>query len=140
MSHFSTIKTKLKDKKILVEALQLIGERPNVPSDLGMSVVDLVISNPSHAEEHPTTEVEISIGSDIGFRLNSETGVYDLIADRQTWNKNVPIERFVDKITQQYARMTIHNTIKEKGFEVEDEWEMDNGSIELTVTRWVESP
>ena len=111
MSHFSTIKTKLKDKKILVEALQLIGERPNVPSDLGMSVVDLVISNPSHAEEHPTTEVEISIGSDIGFRLNSETGVYDLIADKETWNKNVPIERFVDKITQQYARMTIHNTI-----------------------------
>ena len=111
MSHFSTIKTKLKDKKTLVESLQLIGERPNVPSDLGMSVVDLVISNPSHAEEHPTTEVEISIGSDIGFRLNSETGVYDLIADKETWNKNVPIERFVDKITQQYARMTIHNTI-----------------------------
>ena len=50
------------------------------------------------------------------------------------------IERFIDKITQQYARMTIHNTIKEKGFEVEDEWEMDNGSIELTVTRWVASP
>ena len=140
MSHFSTIKTKLKDKKILVEALQLIGERPNVPSDLGMSVVDLVISNPSHAEDHPTTEVEISIGSDIGFRLNSRTGTYDLVADRETWNKNVPKERFIDKVTQQYARMTIHNTIKEKGCEVEDEWEMDNGSIELTVTRWVDSP
>ena len=140
MSHFSTIKTKLKDKKTLVESLQLIGERPNVPSDLGMSVVDLVISNPSHAEDHPTTEVEISIGSDIGFRLNSRTGTYDLVADRETWNKNVPIERFIDKVTQQYARMTILNTIKEKGFEVEDEWEMDNGSIELTVTRWVDSP
>ena len=140
MSHFSTIKTKIKDKKILVEALELVGERPNVPSDLGMSVVDLVIANPSHAEDHPTTEVEISIGSDIGFRLNPETGTYDLIADRQTWNKNVPIERYIDKVTQQYARMTIHNTVKEEGFELEEEWEMDNGSIELTVTRWVESP
>ena len=100
MSHFSTIKTKLKDKKTLVESLQLIGERPNVPSDLGMSVVDLVISNPSHAEDHPTTEVEISIGSDIGFRLNSRTGTYDLVADEETWNKNVPIERFIDKIKQ----------------------------------------
>ena len=136
MSHFSTIKTKIKDKKILVEALELIGERPNVPSDLGMSVVDLVITNPSHAEDHPTTEVEISIGSDIGFRLNSETGAYDLIADKQTWNKDVPIERFIDKITQQYARMTIHNTVKEQGFQVEEEWEMDDNSIELTVTRW----
>ena len=137
MSHFSTIKTKIKDKKILVESLELIGERPNVPSDLGMSVVDLVITNPSHAEEHPTTEVEISIGSDIGFRLNPETGTYDLIADRQTWNKNVPIERYIDKVTQQYARMTIHNTIKEEGFTVDEEWGMDDNSIELTVTRWV---
>ena len=137
MSHFSTIKTKIKDKKILVESLELIGERPNVPSDLGMSVVDLVITNPSHAEEHPTTEVEISIGSDIGFRLNPETGTYDLIADRQTWNKNVPIERYIDKVTQQYARMTIHNTVKKQGFEVEEEWEMNDNSIELTVTRWV---
>ncbi len=136
MSHFSTIKTKIKDKKILVEALELVGERPNVPSDLGMSVVDLVISNSSHADNHPTTEVELSIGSDIGFRLNSETGNYDLIADRQTWNKDVPIERFIDKVTQQYARMTIHNNIKNEGFEVEEEWEMDDNSIELTVTKW----
>ena len=65
MSHFSTIKTKIKEKKILVEALELIGERPNVPSDLGMSVVDLVITNPDHADEHPTFPVELSIGVDI---------------------------------------------------------------------------
>ena len=45
MSHFSTIKTQLKEKKHLVEALQLVGERPNVPSDLGMSVVDLVFTD-----------------------------------------------------------------------------------------------
>ena len=136
MSHFSTIKTKLEDRDALLEALERVGERPNVPFQ-GTKVVELVITNPSHAEDHPTTEVEISIGSDIGFRLNPETGAYDLIADRQTWDKDVPIERFIDKITQQYARMTIHNTIKEEGFEVEEEWEMDNGSIELTVTRWV---
>ena len=136
MSHFSTIKTKIKEKKILVEALELIGERPNVPSDVGMSVVDLVITNPSHAEEHPTTEVELSIGVDVGFRLNSETGTYDLIADRQTWDKDIPIERFLDKLTQQYARMLIHDTIKDEGFQVEEEWEMDDNSIELMVTRW----
>ena len=27
--------------------------------------------------------------------------------------------------------------IKEQGFEVEEEWEMDDNSIEMTVTRWI---
>ena len=138
MSHFSKIKTKLKDKSILLEALDLMGERVNNPEDLGMSVVDLVITNPDHAEEHPTTEVEFSLGVDYGFRLNKETGTYELVADRQTWNKDIPIERFIEKVTQQYARMAIHNTVKEQGFEVEHEWEMDDNSIELTVSRWVD--
>ena len=137
MSHFSTIKTKLKDKSIIVESLNLMGERVNNPEELGMSVVDLVITNPSHAEEHPTTEVEFSIGVDVGFRLNEKTGEYELVADRQTWKKDIPIERFLEKLTQQYARMTIHNTVKEMGFQVEEEWEMDDNSIELVVTRWV---
>ena len=137
MSHFSTIKTKLKDKSIIVESLNLMGERVNNPSDLGMSVVDLVITNPSHAEEHPTTEVEFSIGVDVGFRLNEKTGEYELVADRQTWKKDIPIERFLEKLTQQYARMTIHNTVKKQGFQVAEEWEMEDNTIELTVTRWV---
>ena len=137
MSHFTTIKTKLKDKSILLEVLNLMGERVNNPADVGLSVVDLVITNPDHAEEHPVTEVDFSLGVDYGFRLNKETGTYELVADLQTWDKDIPVERFLEKVTQQYARMTIHHTVKEEGFQVEEEWEMDNNSIELTVSRWV---
>ena len=43
----------------------------------------------------------------------------------------------MDKVNQQYARMTIHNQVKEMGFQVEEEWEMDDNSIELVVTRWI---
>ena len=138
MSHFSTIKTKLKDKSIIIESLNLMGERVNNPADLGMAVVDLVITNPSHAEEHPTTEVEFSIGVDIGFKLNEKTGEYELVADRQTWEKDIPIERFLEKLTQQYARLTVHEAIKEKGFQFQEEWEMDDNTIEITATRWVQ--
>ena len=60
-----------------------------------------------------------------------------MVADEQTWDLDVPVQRFIDKVTQQYARMSIHNTVKKMGFEVEEEWEMDDNSIELTVTRWV---
>ena len=138
MSHFTCIKTEFKDKEILVESLELLGERPNVPSDLGMSVVDLVITNPDHAEEHPTVEVDIAIGVDIGFKFNEKTGSFEFYSDHATWEKDIPVERFLEKLTQQYARMMIHRTIKEEGFEVQEEWEMDDNSIELTVNRWVD--
>ena len=137
MSHFTCIKTEFKDKEVLVESLELLGERPNVPSDLGMSVVDLVITNPDHAEEHPTVEVDIAIGVDIGFKFNEKTGSFEFYSDHATWEKDIPVERFLEKLTQQYARMMIHRTIKEEGFEVQEEYEMDDNSIELTVNRWV---
>ncbi len=135
MSHFSTIKTKIKEKPALLEALNLLGKTPNVPF-AGCKVVELVVTNPDHAEEHPTVEADIAIGVDAGFKLNEETGVYDFIADHQTWDDDIPIDRFVQKLTQQYARMVVHSAIKEKGFVVDEEWEMDDNSIEISVSRW----
>jgi hypothetical protein len=31
----------------------------------------------------------------------------------------------------------MYGTVKEEGFVVDEEWEMDDNSLELTVTRWV---
>ena len=135
MSHFSTIKTKIKEKPQLLEALERIGERPNIPFS-GMKVVELVITNPDHAEDHPTKEVDVSIGVDCGFKWNQYTETFEFIADKQTWDKNIPIERFLEKLTQQYARMVIHSSIEDKGFVIEEEWEMDDNTIELTVVKW----
>ena len=70
--------------------------------------------------------------------MNPMTGEYELVADLETWNHPIPVERFMDKVNQQYARMTVYNTVKEMGFQVEEEWEMEDNSIELTVTRWVQ--
>ena len=126
MSHFSTIKTKIKNKPELIEALQLL--QYDVQEDQ-----ELI--NPIN-HQHEKVKVDVSIGNDIGFRLNNN-GEYELVADIQTWNQSIPPKRFVEKVTQQYARMTVHNQVKELGFKVDEEWEMDDNSIELTVTRWV---
>jgi hypothetical protein len=91
----------------------------------------------AHGIGHETVEAEVAIGTDIGFRMHPVTGEYELVADLETWNQPIPVERLLDKVNQQYARMTIHNTVKEMGFQVEEEWEMDDNSIELTVTRWI---
>ncbi len=129
MSHFSTIRTKLRNKPQLQEALEIL--QYDVKQDQELKV------SGSHGIGHETVEAELAIGTDIGFRMNPMTGEYELVADLETWNQPIPVERFMDKVNQQYARMTVHNTVKEMGFQVEEEWEMDDNSIELTVTRWV---
>jgi len=129
MSHFSTIKTKLKNKPQLVEALEIL--QYDVKEDQELRVTG------AHGINHETVEAEVAIAKDIGFRMNPMTGSYELVTDLETWNQPIPVERFMDKVTQQYARMTLHNTVKDMGFQVEEEWEMDDGSIELVVNRWI---
>ena len=129
MSHFSRIKTKIKNKPELEEALLLL--QYDVKEDQELKVTG------AHGIKHETVTADLAIGSDVGFRLNPMTNEYELVADFETWNQPIPVERFLDKVNQQYARMTIHNQVKKMGFQVEEEWEMDDNSIELTVTRWI---
>ena len=130
MSHFTCIKTKIKERPYLIEALEIMGHDVQENQQL-------VINNPDHGEGHPEFVADVAIKNDIGFRWNKNTESYELVAELDAWDLDVPVNRFIDKLTQQYARMTIHSTIKEEGFEVQEEWEMDDNSIELTVTRWI---
>ena len=129
MSHFSTIKTKIRKKPQLIEALELL--QYEVKEDQELKVTG------SHGIKHETVTAEVAISNDIGFRLNPMNNEYELVADLETWNQNITVERFIDKVTQQYARMTIHNSVKKQGFQVAEEWEMDDNSIEITVNRWI---
>ena len=126
MSHFSTIQTKIKSKPELIKALQLL--QYDVQEN-----VELV--NPID-HQHEKVKVDVSIGNDIGFRLNKD-GVYELVADIQTWKDPVPPRRFVEKVTQQYAKATILDTIQDKGFTIEKESTTIDNNIEIVATRWV---
>ena len=125
MSHFSTIQTKIKHKSQLIEALELL--QYNVQEDQ-----ELV--NPLN-HQHEKVKVDVSIGNDIGFRLNNN-GEYELVADIQTWKDSVPPRRFIEKVTQQYAKATILDTIQDKGFTIEKESTTIDNNIEIVVTRW----
>ena len=65
MSHFSTIKTKIKNKSELVEALQIL--QYDIKEDQ-----ELVVGG-SHGKNHPIVEADICIARDIGFRFNPKT-------------------------------------------------------------------
>ena len=130
MSHFTCIKTKIKERPYLIEALELMGH--GVEENKA-----LVINNPSHAEEHPEFHAEVAIRNDIGFRWNKNTETYELVAELDTWDLDVPVNRFIEKLTQQYAKVTIEAATEEKGFTVESESTKINNDIELVVTRWI---
>ena len=125
MSHFSKIKTKITNKPKLVKALQLL--QYDVQEN-----IELV--NPID-HQHEKVKVDVSIGNDIGFRLNKD-GVYELVADIQTWKDPVPPRRFIEKVTQQYAKVTIVDTITDQGFTIQKESTTIDNTIELVATRW----
>ena len=108
MSHFSTIKTKFKDGDQLVEALIDIGL-----DDAQHEQAVMVVADRQHAQGHPNVEVHITAGNDIGFRWNEETEAYELVTDLQSWDRNVPVERFLQKLHQHYAFKNILESIRE---------------------------
>ena len=129
MSHFTNIKTKIKDKDFLIKALNTLGH--DVKRDQ-----ELVVTG-SHGYNHPVIQADICIATDIGFRWCNDTQAYELVSDIETWSLPTPPRRFIDKVTQQYAKETILDTVKDQGFTVEEESSKIDNSIELTVTRWV---
>jgi hypothetical protein len=128
MSHFSTVKTELRDRDALVAALGDMGHAPTMGAQAvrgyrGQTVTaELVVSQPN--------------GADIGFRLNPDSGSYELVTDLELWRQPVPVERFLAQLGQRYALRSILAATAEEGFQVSEQTNHLDGSIELVVTRW----
>ena len=130
MSHFSTIKTKIKDKDHLIQALK------DLHYDAKEEQSVMVVTDAAHAKDHPNVEVHITAGTEIGFRYNEVTEAYELVTDLQTWKNNVPVERFIDKLSQQYALRVLTSEVKDMGFSIQDQVVAEDGALELVCTRW----
>ena len=128
MSHFSTIQTELRDRDSLVTAL----------GDLGYSVSEGPQSVRGYRGQEVTADLAIRQDQqgDIGFRFNPERGCYELVTDLDLWRHAVPVERFLAQLNQRYALRTILTATAEEGFQVSEQSQQLDGSIELVVTRW----
>ena len=105
---FDILETKLKDRSIILKSLEEIDERPNTPWK-GTSVIELVLLSDRNYEDLETIEVDFSIVVDVGFRLNKETNNYDFIYHEENWNKDLSIEEFLDKLSNQYGKIKNDN-------------------------------
>ena len=128
MSHFSTVKTKLRKREPLLQALLDLGYCPQEGEKL------------VRGYRGQTVKAEVAVtmtkGADIGFRWNQSTQAYELVTDLDLWKQEVPVERFLAQLTQRYALNTVLTATSEEGFELAEEKRNLDGSIELVVTRW----
>ena len=128
MSHFSTVKTELRQHEPLRLALK----------DLGFDREEGQHTVRGYRGQTVTAEMTVPMvdGGDFDFRMNAETGAYELVTDLDLWKQPIPVERFLSKLTQRYALNSVLAASQNEGFSVAEQTVQQDGSIELVVTRW----
>ncbi len=128
MSHFSTIKTQLKDAEQLIKALNNLGyiinqEEKFVKGYKGkFTAVDISMNLPGNTK--------------VGFKWDNNSNAYELVTDLDLWKFEIPVERFISKVTQMYAYETIITKTKDDGYQIVEQKNQNDGSIELVLTKW----
>lgn len=128
MSHFSQIKTKLRN----LSSLQLALDDAGVRWEAGPKVVRGYQGKTETAE----VVIEQENGYDLGFKRSDESGDYELVADLQYWQQPLSVDGFLNKVSQRYAFHTVVNESGNQGFQVSEQVTNEDGSIRLVLQRW----
>ena len=126
MSHFSQIKTQIRNLTSLQAALTDLGiewkaEPETVRGYRGQS-------------REAAIAIEQENGYDVGFSWNGKE--YELVADLQYWQQPLSVEGFLRQVTQRYAYHTVVNETAKQGFQISEQQQNTDGSIRLLVQRW----
>lgn len=126
MSHFSQIKTQIRNLTSLQAAL----------TDLGIDWKSDSQDVRGYRGQTRTAEltIEQDNGYDIGFSWNGTE--YELVADLQFWRQPLTVDRFLSQVTQRYAYHTVLTETTQKGFQVAEQQQNADGSIRLVLQRW----
>ena len=129
MSHFSTIKTQLKQAEPLIKAL----------SDLGYQIIQEEKFVKGYNGKFTAVDISMNLPGEtkVGFKWDNNSNAYELVTDLDLWKFEIPVERFISKVTQMYAYQTIISKTKEDGYQIVEQKNKNDGSIELVLTKWV---
>lgn len=127
MSHFQRIRTQIREREHLVQALR----------DLHCQFQEgenLAVRGWSGNQE--TAQVVVNTGSnyDIGFQRKAEE--YEVVADWWGVEGNTPIrqQQFIQQVNRQYAYNLIHDQAREQNLIVEEEQTLENGDIVIILS------
>jgi len=126
MSHFSNIKTQIRNLVSLQAAL----------TDLGIDWKSGPRPVRGYRGQTSTAEVVIEQDNnyDIGFSWNGKE--YELVADLQYWQQPLSVDGFLKQVTQRYAYQAVMQETAKQGFQVAEQQQNKDGSIRLVVQRW----
>ena len=131
MSHFTSLKTRIADGDMLKKSL----EDMNV--EFAVAKNEDLLTVRGHRGE--TTKAEFSIqqnnGYDFGFKFNGNE--YELVADQQFWQQSVPVEVFLERLTQRYSINVILNEAELQGFQVQKNQVNEYGETKITLEQFV---
>lgn len=126
MSHFSNIKTQIRNLDSLQAAL----------TDLGIDWKSGPETVRGYRGQNRTAEVVVEQDNnyDIGFSWNGKE--YELVADLQYWQQAWSVDGFLSRVTQRYAYNTVMTETAKQGFQVAEQQKNQDGSIRLVMQRW----
>lgn len=130
MSHFTKVKTVIRDQEVLCDALRQLHHQFRQGENLVVR---------GYQGGSQTAQVVINTGCnyDIGFQRQPDQ-TFDAVAD---WNYGVHsnaeqryrTDAWLAEVHQKCAQLAIHEQVKAIGYTVEEERVLSNGEIELVV-------
>jgi hypothetical protein len=132
MSHFTKCDLKMTNLEALKRALE----------EMQLAVVEAAegqsVSVRGYRGQKLDAALSIDMGTyDIGV-VRAEDGTYDLVAD--WWGvettKGVSEEEMKTRLRQRYAYHNVLMACQAKGYEVEEEVNQEDGSVQLVVRKW----
>ncbi|MEY4519968.1 MAG: hypothetical protein RLZZ499_2568 [Cyanobacteriota bacterium] len=126
MSHFSNIKTKIRNLDSLKAALKDL--------DVDWKNSSGAVRGYQGQTHQAEVVIEQNNSYDFGFCWNGSE--YELVADLQYWQQPLTVDGFLRQVTQRYAYHTVVNETANQGFAIAEQAKNEDGSIRLVVQRW----
>jgi len=122
MSHFTRVKTQLKDIEMVKRALE----------DLGHTIVAGKVRGYGKRKAPADFVVRLDDRYDVGFRQEGDT--VSMIAD--LWEVPIDADKFLRQVSQRYAYLTVVEQTASQGWQVVTEENQADGSVRLVMQRW----
>ncbi|NDJ54671.1 MAG: DUF1257 domain-containing protein [Chloroflexi bacterium] len=122
MSHFTRVRTKLRNLQTVQQALE----------EMGYNVDSGAVRGYAGMEAQADLVVKMDGRYDIGFRKEDDTVV--MVAD--FWGLRIDRDQFMNELSQRYAYMTVVEQAETGGWQKVTEEVQEDGSIRLVIQRW----
>jgi hypothetical protein len=128
MSHFSRIKTSIREIDLLKKSL--------VNLNLVWEEKEQLIEGYQGETHKVNLVIRQENNIDIGFEKTKDNS-YQLVADLAFWDQPTSVDAFLDSLHKEYALTTVLEETKKQGFEkISQTTNQPNGEVVLIVEKW----